>query len=264
MPILDQTKDRSYVILSFDDGRKDNYDVAYSLLKQYGFTASFHITTAFVDGTIKNNYFNNIEAMSINDVIDMSNNGFDISSHGDMHINEKNDLKNSLLKLKKWGISSSNPIIFSSPNSEIYEKNIVQYFDMLSENRVKYLRSGIVVRRNGLLYCLIYLVQKLFNSKTLFYFLNRREIMRIDKKDFIIKSISVKKWNSIKQINYFIGKLKDKEIAVFLFHGIMYEKNNDDWCFSAEKFECFLKTLRLYKDRIKVLNIRQYTEDNIE
>jgi hypothetical protein len=231
-------------------------------LKQYNFTASFHVTTGFIDGTIKDSYFRNIEAMSVNNIIDMSKNGFDISSHGDMHINEEEDLKNSLAKLKMWGVVDSNPIIFSSPSSEIYEKNIVKYSAMLRKNNVKYLRTGIVVRRNGLLYCLIYLAQKLFNSKMLFYFLNRKEIMRTDRKDFIVKSVSVKRWNSIEQLNYLIERLRDKEIVVFLFHGIVPEKDmeKDDWCFSAEKFECFLKILQSCKDHIKVLNIRQYTD----
>ena len=36
-----------YIIFSFDDGRKDNYDIVYPLLKKYGFTASFHVVTGF-------------------------------------------------------------------------------------------------------------------------------------------------------------------------------------------------------------------------
>jgi peptidoglycan/xylan/chitin deacetylase (PgdA/CDA1 family) len=37
------------VVLTFDDGYRDNYEVAFPLLKKYGFTATFFAITDFVD-----------------------------------------------------------------------------------------------------------------------------------------------------------------------------------------------------------------------
>jgi hypothetical protein len=256
-----------YIILSFDDGRKDTYEVAYKLLCKYDITASVHVITGFVDGTIKIQGIKDMEAMSIDNVVEMARHGFDISSHGDRHINKENDLRNSLLKLKEWGILNANEaIVFSSPYSEIYKGNIRKYSEMLKRNKVKYLRSGDQVRRNGILYSMMYLCQKLIKCNILFYFLNRRNVIRVDRSPVqsndivILNSVSIKYWNTIKQLNYFVRKLKDGEAVIFLFHSILHEQDilkKDDWIFPAEKFEQFLKILKR-EPNIKTLNIKEY------
>jgi len=38
------------VLLTFDDGYRDNYDVAYRVLREHGVRAAFFITTGFLDG----------------------------------------------------------------------------------------------------------------------------------------------------------------------------------------------------------------------
>lgn len=37
------------LLITFDDGNADNYDIAFPLLKQYGFTATFFVPTALLD-----------------------------------------------------------------------------------------------------------------------------------------------------------------------------------------------------------------------
>ena len=41
----------------------------------------------------------------------------------------------------------------------------------------------------------------------------------------IIPAIAVKYWHTIKQLRYFLQKLQNNDLSVFLFHGIMYEKD---------------------------------------
>ena len=40
----------SYLSLSFDDGRRDSFEVGYPILKKYGIPATFNITTGYVLG----------------------------------------------------------------------------------------------------------------------------------------------------------------------------------------------------------------------
>ncbi|MDR0603644.1 MAG: polysaccharide deacetylase family protein [Bacteroidales bacterium] len=165
------------VILSFDDGRKDNYTVAWPLLRKYDLTASMHIVTGFVDGSKKASFSLGEAAMNIENIKELASNGIDISSHGDEHINDENDLKQSIQKLKQWGILNGQDIVFSSPNSEIYEGNIAEYLPMLKHNDVCCVRSGVQVRRNGLLYSFCYMLQMITKSKFLYYILNKDNIM---------------------------------------------------------------------------------------
>jgi hypothetical protein len=260
-----------YIIFSFDDGRKDNYDVAYPLLKKYGFTASMHITTGLVDGTMNrqvNTYFSSTEGMTIDNVRELCEQGFDISSHGDKHLNEKDDLFISLSKLYAWDLPVVNYELFSSPCSEIRFKNIAHYADMLHANNIKFVRSGNPVRTNGLIYTGLYILQQLLKSKYLFYFLSKRNIMKIDKfcnnanipNVNVIKATGIKCWYSIDMLKYFVNKLFDGQVMVFMFHGIIPQKDikeKNSWIFSAEKFEQFLVFLKNKQD-VKVINIREY------
>ncbi|GHT61929.1 hypothetical protein AGMMS50239_13950 [Bacteroidia bacterium] len=258
-----------YIIFSFDDGRKDNYEVAYHLLQKYGFTASFHIITGLVDGTMDkhvNEYFSSTEGMSVDNVMEMCQQGFDISSHGDKHLNEENDLYTSLLKLRSWNLSIVNYNLFSSPCSEIRLKNIHHYASMLHKNNIKFVRSGNPVRTNGLIYIGLYVLMQLLKSKRLFYFLSKRNVMQVNKfctnSDIpdinIIKATGVKCWHTIGMLKYFIKRLLDGQVAVFMFHGIMPEnEKKNSWVFSAEKFERLLIFLN-NEPNTKIININEY------
>jgi hypothetical protein len=251
-----------YIILSFDDGRKDNYETVYPLLKKYGFTASFHIVTGFADGTAKAKF----ETMDIDNVKELARNGFDISSHSDKHVNEENDLRTSLQKLKLWGIDRK-PLIFSSPNSDIYEGNIPQYFDMLRNNRIEYVRSGVQIRRNGLCYIILCLLQLYTKSKRLYYFLNKSNIMKFGGGGcnslkinglHVVKSVAVKTQNTAGQLIYMVKKLQPDDAVCFLFHSVSSGKDiEDDYAFELEKFEVFLNQLK-NDAYVKVLNLSEY------
>jgi peptidoglycan/xylan/chitin deacetylase (PgdA/CDA1 family) len=66
------------VIITIDDGYKSGYDIAYPILKKYGFTAIFFIYTDFV-GASKN-------AVTWADLRELKANGFEVGSHTMSHI----------------------------------------------------------------------------------------------------------------------------------------------------------------------------------
>jgi peptidoglycan/xylan/chitin deacetylase (PgdA/CDA1 family) len=49
LPMARRTGRGRYVIVTFDDGYRDNYDLAFPILKRHGLKATFFVPTAFVD-----------------------------------------------------------------------------------------------------------------------------------------------------------------------------------------------------------------------
>jgi len=68
------------VILTFDDGNRDNYINAYPLLKEYGYVGTFFLVTDYIDGKYPG-YF------SWEQVKEMSRNGMEFGAHTCSHPN---------------------------------------------------------------------------------------------------------------------------------------------------------------------------------
>lgn len=68
---------KNSVVITFDDGYKDNYDNAYSILKEFGYTATIFVITGLIDKDP--NYLNS------NHIKEMSKNGIEIGSHSINH-----------------------------------------------------------------------------------------------------------------------------------------------------------------------------------
>ncbi|MDY6856756.1 MAG: polysaccharide deacetylase family protein [Thermodesulfobacteriota bacterium] len=72
-----QTQKKS-VVITIDDGWRSCYEIAFPILKKYGFPATLFIYTDFIGGK---------KAMSWEQVKEMSENGFDIQCHSKTHRN---------------------------------------------------------------------------------------------------------------------------------------------------------------------------------
>ena len=66
------------VVINLDDGYRSTYDIAYPILKKYGFTATFFIYTAFI-GASKN-------ALTWDQLKAMKSDGFEVGSHSVNHV----------------------------------------------------------------------------------------------------------------------------------------------------------------------------------
>ena len=117
------------VIFSFDDGRKDTYEVAYKVMKKVGIVGTIHVITGILDGSFfPNEGFasGNREFVSLEDLYEMKKNGFEISSHSDNHTNEYKEIEKSLNKLVDYKLMDKDFLTFSSPNSKINQNNYMK------------------------------------------------------------------------------------------------------------------------------------------
>ncbi len=72
---------RRCVVITFDDGYANNFELAYPLLRQYGFVANFFITTGYIGGTDAHGF----RYMSAEQLRELQSAGMIIGSHTVTH-----------------------------------------------------------------------------------------------------------------------------------------------------------------------------------
>lgn len=251
-----------YVVFSFDDGRLDTYTNAFAILKKYGFPATVNITTDFINNP--QNYTNfrsagNL-AMTWEQIADLQNNGWEIASHGHTHLNDCEDIKKSLDEFAKHQVDIEN-IGFASPNSEINGNNFSGLKEGL-DNAVSYVRSGLQIRREGLLYAGVTFLNRRLKSKRVFCLLNQRcklnALQDLTQKPML--SVGISSDMTEKSIVSLLETLSDNECYILMFHSIVSDKENawkvDSWWWDERKFERLCNWLASQKD-IKVITTQQ-------
>ena len=235
------------IIFSFDDGRLDTYTRAYPIMKKYAMPFTLNVTTDFI--MHEENYTNfqsaNNKSMSPEQVLECYQNGIEIACHGHTHQNTKKDILENIAALAKMGIDVSG-IGFASPNSEVTEDNCEDIKELLKEGKLGYIRSGRQVRREGLVYSVLTVLERMTRSKWLFYILNKRNVITDSKRD-ILMSVGITAKTTLDQILYLVDKVKDGQSLILMFHSVLdcsdigYGKDN--WFFDAEIFDMLCNAL---------------------
>lgn len=248
---------RTIVTLSFDDGREDTYRTTYKIMKKYGLTGTIHVVTGYVDGTwIPKKWCTAKGAITVEQLKEMKDYGFEISSHGDTHITEKQDLLESIRKLRDWELIGGK-VGFSIPNSQLSEQEKRKFAEYLAHNSVAYMRGG----RNPLCYSFkskvfygLYTITKiqmfydLFNKPN---WINASENFKVNK--YNLFSVVVRYEDNPSVVVKFIkNNCHESNWVILMIHGIQ-EKNEDTygkdpWCWDLEKFEQLCKELKFMSD----------------
>jgi len=234
---------KTIVSLSFDDGREDVYRNAYRIMKKYNLTGTLHATTGYVDGTWENMQWRTARApVTIDQIKEISKYGFEISSHGDRHITEKNDLNMSIHKLQEWGVINKR-VGFSIPCSCLSEPDRTSFVDYLRTSDVAYMRGG----RNPECYSykskIFYVCYNITKMQPFYYLFNRWNCIDIGNRKlnpYDLPSIVIRRGDRAGVITKFIKRNKGRWI-ILMFHGIQNRTEDtygkDVWCWDAYEFE---------------------------
>lgn len=231
-----------YVVLSFDDGRLDTFEYAVPHIVKNSLTATVNIATDFIERPERYVNFSSAmnEAMTIQMIKKTSLAGIEIAGHGHQHINDKNDVLTGLARLKQWKIDGD-LYGFASPFSEITLNNHSEIRSMITDGEVAYIRSGIQVRRESILYKMTYLVMEVFHSKRLFYMLNKKNVEVNKKNSLFFTGVSVNCNTTLLQIEYLINKMPDNSQLVLILHSVLPKSHpgygKDKWYIDESMFE---------------------------
>ena len=235
------------VVFSFDDGRIDTYTNAYPILKKYKMPFTLNVCTDFVEHPEHFNCFGSADnkSVSIENLVEMQHAGVEIACHGHLHLNTKEDVLSNISALARMGLEVDR-IGFASPNSSITEENAGELLELVNDGSLFYIRSGVQVRREGLLFSALSLLERKLHSVSLFYRLNKRCIIR-DARRKILLSVGIHKSVTLKQLLNFVDKMNDGEAVIFMFHSILNKTDvgygRDNWFFDLELFEQLCKSL---------------------
>ncbi len=252
---------KAIVSLSFDDGREDTYQVAFKIMKKYGLTGTLHVTTGFVDKTWNEERWSRINRpVTVGQLMEMKDYGFEISSHGDKHLVERNDLLESIDKLRKWNLIDKKAG-FSAPDSQIpIDGDNREFIEFLQHNGISYMRGGrsqkcysMKNKITFLFYCMTKL-QFFYNKFNHFNYNPLLDDARFDQYNLI--SVVIRNEDDPKKIINFIKNNLQKNIWIILMlHSIRDENtaSSDTWSWDLKKFEYLCARLKMLFDNKKLL-----------
>ena len=244
------------VCLSFDDGRSDQYTNAFQILKEFGLTASFHVTTGFIDGSFGDGCFGtNRLPMTKAQLVEMKDSGMDISSHGDKHVMNSEDYALSVDKLNEWGVGQGK-IGFSVPNSAYSHDELAKF---VKENKnISYVRVGRHNKCYSFLNKIRFVLYNKLHFPMCYNSFNRHNLMfSPDKYSFY--SLVIRNTTRFKDLKKFLEIHSNKDCAlVIMLHSVIEEpKNCWEWSMSNFKQLCqFLSE----SPNLKVENLQQLCE----
>lgn len=254
------------VVLSFDDGRLDNYNIALSILKAKGIPATFNIATAYVDGTIPKDERPCInESMKVEHVVDLEKRGFEIAGHGDCHQNSLADIERGIGKLKNWmNYSDDRKVGFASPNSKFTEEDFFAEKENLERIGISYVRVGI--KNSSSLYGKIMRRLAYLTKSSYLYKQGFQNSLETLSNPFVLHSIPIMNKATVDQVQGIVQEaIKKKKDCILMFHSIVESDSPfiyDDWSWDRKKFEelCEWLVELSVKKMIKLLK----TEDLIK
>lgn len=255
-----------YVVLSFDDGRKDFYQYALPILKKYNLTATLNVIADYVGREDLPNFATAGHAcMNRNEILESEKFGIEIANHAADHSNRVDAIIRGQENLNCL-LGGNRCFGFASPSSEISKENIYAYQPLCITKKIAYIRSGNQLRRDGKFHLLLYILYRITKSSYFFYWYNWRNYIDLHKKDYkqgIFPSVTCNAETRKCDIIHFIKQMNDNQAVILMFHSILPKSSAnwlaDKWCNSTTDFEDICSFLAKDKN-IKVVTNMQLSE----
>jgi peptidoglycan/xylan/chitin deacetylase (PgdA/CDA1 family) len=239
---------KTVVSISFDDGREDTYRVAYDIMKKYGLTGTINVITGYVDKTWDwepGIFYSSNGPVSLEQLKEMKDYGFEVASHGDKHVTEEEDIMKSIQKLRGWQLIGEK-VGFSIPYSKLTEKEKTDFAEFLKKNGVSYMRGG----RNPQCYTfkakILYLLYNITKIQLFYDSFNNKNCIDLAGADkpniYDLFSVIIRFRDDPRMVVEFIkNSISRKSWIILMLHSIQDENEEtfgkDPWCWSSEKFE---------------------------
>lgn len=263
----DIMKSKCNIALSFDDGRKDNYQNVKDILLQNDLTATFNITTAYIEKSIsKDNTPCENEPMSVNEVVELSELGFEIAAHGHNHLNTIEDIKQGVGILKGWlNLNDTDKIGFASPCSQADANQILQSQAEYDEMSIDYVRLG--VRNSDTLATKIKRkIAYYTGSKSLFIDVFKDSLL-IEEDKYILYSIPILHNTSVAQVKAIIEhSVNANQDCILMLHSIVDTDSayyNDTWSWDVNRFRQLCGFLHELKENnvVNIVDVKSLISD---
>lgn len=218
------------ICFSFDDSVTDTYTLAFPILKKFNMPFTINAITKPIEN-------NSSAYMTVEQLKECYNYGAEIACHGHTHQNNRQDVLDNIEFLKKHNLFNDS-VGFASPCSEITLNNGEEIKALVRNGELSYIRSGICVRREGLLYSALSYIERRTHSKGLFYILNKRNIIKSFNRE-LLTSVAITKYTTVSQIMYLLNKLKDDECVILMFHHLTKSENlksENTWMYKEKDF----------------------------
>lgn len=251
------------VVFSFDDSRSDFYTRAYPVLLNYNFPSTLNVITGFVNGDKSICFPTSSRAISREELLICYQYGLvEIACHGSKHINTRSDIEKNIEELNSIGVDTKN-IGFASPNSVLTldNKNKNGIWGLVENGTLKYVRTGIQIRREGLFYIIGSIISRFLHIPSIFCLLNKRNIIPFDNKNIkLLPSVSIYSYTTVKEIDCLIDRMPDNSTVILMFHSIL---NNTDIEYGKDKYYWDIEKFKSLCEHLKNRNVEVCTTMNV-
>ena len=203
-----------YVSFTFDDGRANNYEEAFPIMKQYNLTGTIYCTTGYIDGTWHpepTKWKSAGEPLTTTQLCELSKAGWELGLHGDKHITDVDDLNAALAKMNKWGLGSK-AFGFSMPDSVSEEGKYRDFVDTYLNREILYIRKGRKTNTGKLINKILFGCYSMLGSQTAYNLFNKENVIstsQIDPEN--IYTVVVRSEDKPEMIARFLEKLPEEK-----------------------------------------------------
>ena len=247
-----------YIALTFDDGREDNFSVAFPVMKRYGMAGTVYVATGFVDGAWKG--FSVLEsprrALTQEEIRFLHENGWEIGLHGDQHTTQRADYETAYEKMNRWLMNGApGKYGFSVPNSSASDEEIDAIRAM--KDKTAYIRKGRRKSNAGIVQKALYVLSYYGGFQLAYNLYNRYNTYEKRDQGRVMYSVVVKDRDQPDMILRFLDQLPDGARVALMLHSVLpaaeAREKKSVWNWTEDRLDALCAGLASRKDRIQTV-----------